>query len=154
MEQKRKFHSQMVIPIVTAVIALVFIVVGVKEYGFWKGQPTPGFFPIIIAAALLIASVVNIMQVLTGKNLPTVKYNKDEFLVILGGGAIILCTFLIGLPLSCFLYIFLWLRLVEHAPIKHIVIIELVIAFIIIGVFTLWLQVRFPTGLLGSVLGL
>lgn len=142
------------IPIATAIVALVFIIVGLSEYGFWKGQPTPGFFPIIIAVALLATSVISIVQILTGKGLTPVKYNLDELSVILGGGAIILCTFLIGLPVSCFLYIFLWLRLVEHAPIKHIIIIELVIAFILIGVFTMWLQIRFPTGLLGSVLGL
>ena len=154
MEGKKKFHSQVLIPIVTAIVALVFIVIGVKEYGFWKGQPTPGFFPIIIAAALLATSLICAIQLLAGKGLADVKYGSDELMVILGGGAIILCTFLIGLPISCFLYIFLWLRLVEHAPLKHIIIIELVIAFVIIGVFTMWLQVRFPTGLLGSALGL
>lgn len=154
MEQKKKFHSQVIIPIATAAVALVFIIVGMTEYGFWKGQPTPGFFPIIIAVALLITSVISILQLLTGKGLTPVKYNMQEMSVILGGGAVILCTFLIGLPLSCFLYIFLWLHFMEHAPIKHIIIIELVIAFIIIGVFTMWLQVRFPTGIVGSMLGL
>ena len=154
MEGKKKFHSQIAIPLATAIVALVFIVVGLKEYGFWEGQPTPGFFPIIIAAALLVTSLICLAQLITGKGLADVKYNRGEFMVILGGGAIILCTYLIGLPISCFLYIFLWLRLIEHAPLKDIIIIELVIAFIIIGVFTLWLQVRFPTGLLGSVLGL
>lgn len=154
MKQKMKLHSQVSIPVATALVALMFIVIGLQEYGFWNGQPTPGFFPIIIAVALLITSVISIVQILTGKGITPVEHHLDELLVILGAGAIILCTFLIGLPLSCFLYIFLWLRLMEHAPIKHIIIIELVIAFIIIGVFTMWLQVRFPTGMLGSLLGL
>lgn len=32
--------------------------------------------------------------------------------------------------------------------------IEIIMAAIILGVFTTWLQIRFPVGLLGSLLGL
>ena len=154
MSSNKKAHAQAVIPLVTAIVALVFIIVGLKEYGFWTNQPTPGFFPIIIAVVLLATSIICLVQTLTDKNPKEVRYNRSELMVMLGAAGIILCTFLIGLTPSCLIYILLWLRFVERAPWKHIIIIELVVAFIILGVFTAWLQVRFPTGLLGSVLGL
>ena len=55
--EKKNFNLRTVIPTATIVISLLFIVVGMKDYGFWKGQPTPGFFPIIIAVVLLASSI-------------------------------------------------------------------------------------------------
>ena len=73
-------------------------------------------------------------------------------MVMLGAAGIILGTFLIGLVPSCLIYIFLWLKLVERAPWKVIIIIEIIMAAIILGVFTGWLQIRFPMGLLGDLI--
>ena len=136
------------IPLATIVFSLVFILVGLKDYGFWKGQPTPGFFPIIIAVVLLVSSIACFLQIARDRDSETVRYNRNELMVMLGAAAIILCTFLIGLVPSCLIYIFLWLKFVEHASWKVIVIIELIMAAIILGVFTFWLQIRFPMGLL------
>lgn len=75
--EKRKFNSRILIPIVTAIIALVFIGVGVKDFGFWEGQPTPAFFPIIIAVVLLATSLLCIVQMLrSDETAPT--YSKNE----------------------------------------------------------------------------
>ena len=40
--EKKRFNLRTVIPLATIVVSLVFIIVGLKDYGFWKGQPTPG----------------------------------------------------------------------------------------------------------------
>ena len=146
--EKKKLNLRVVIPLATAVISLVFILVGLKDYGFWKGQPTPGFLPIIIATVLLISSIACFIQVARDKDSEAVRYNRNELMVMLGAAGIILATFVIGLVPSCLIYIFLWLKFVEHAPWKVIVIVELIMAAIILGVFTLWLQIRFPMGLL------
>lgn len=146
--EKKKLNLRVVIPLATAVISLVFILVGLKDYGFWKGQPTPGFFPIIIAVVLLAASIACFIQVARDKDSEAVRYNRNELMVMVGAAGIILATFVIGLVPSCLIYIFLWLKFVEHAPWKVIVIVELIMAAIILGVFTLWLQIRFPMGLL------
>ena len=151
---KTKFRAQAVIPLVTAILALVFIIVGLKDFGFWTNQPTPSFFPIIIAVLLLATSVICCFQALRDKNAEETRYNINELMVILGGAGIIAGTFLIGLVPSCLLYIFLWLKFMERAPWKVIIVVELIIAAIALGVFTGWLQVRFPTGQLGDVLGL
>ena len=138
MENKKKgLNLRAIIPLATAIVSLVFIVVGLKDYGFWKAQPTPGFF-----------------QIVKDKDSADVSYNRNELMVMLGAAAIILCTSLIGLVPSCLIYILLWLKLVEHAPWKAIITIEIIMAAIILGVFTTWLQIRFPVGLLGSLLGL
>ena len=138
------------IPIVTAIIAAVFIGVGLKDFGFWEGQPTAAFFPIIIAVVLLATSLLCLVQVLRGKEAAPV-YNKNELMVILGGGIIIGC-YVIGLILSCLLYLFLWLKFVEHSSWKVIIIIEVFMAALILGVFVFWMQVQFPMGLLEYVM--
>ena len=151
---KKGLNLRVIIPLATIIVSLVFIIVGLKDYGFWNAQPTPGFFPIIIAVVLLASSIACFFQVARDKDSADVKYNRNELMVMLGAAGIILCTFLIGLLPSCLVYILLWLKLVEHAPWKVVIVIEVIIAAIILGVFTAWLQIRFPVGLLGSLLGL
>ena len=110
MENKKKgLNLRAIIPLATAIVSLVFIVVGLKDYGFWKAQPTPGFFPIIIAVVLLAASVACFFQIVKDKDSADVSYNRNELMVMLGAAAIILCTSLIGLVPSCLIYILLWL---------------------------------------------
>ena len=146
--EKKKLNLRTVIPLATIVFSLVFIIVGLKDYGFWKGQPTPGFFPIIIAVVLLVSSIACFLQIARDKDSGTVRYNRNELMVMLGAAGIILCTFVIGLVPSCLIYIFLWLKFVERASWKVILVIELIMAAIILGVFTFWLQIRFPMGML------
>ena len=81
-----------------------------------------------------------------------VQYNRAELMVILGAAGIIIGSMVIGLILSCLVYLVLWLKLVEHAPWKHVIIIEAILAAIIIGVFVVWLQVQFPMGLFEFIL--
>lgn len=144
--EKTRFNSRAIIPIATAIISLVFIGVGLKDFGFWEGQPTAAFFPIIIAVVLLVTSLLCLIQVLRSKEAAPI-YNRNELMVILGGGGIIVGCYVIGLILSCLLYLFLWLKFVEHATWKAIIVIEVFMAALILGVFVFWMQVQFPVGL-------
>ena len=144
--EKAKFNSRALIPIATAIIAAIFIGMGLKDFGFWDNQPTAAFFPIIIAVVLLATSILCLVQVLRGKE-PAPVYNKNELMVILGGGGIIIGCYVIGLILSCLLYLFLWLKVIEKASWKAIIIIEVFMAALILGVFVFWMQVQFPMGL-------
>ena len=145
--EKKKLNTRALIPVATAIVAIVFIAVGMIDFGFWDGGPTPGFFPIIIAVVLLLASIASFIQVARDKDGKDVQYNRAELMVILGAAGIIIGSMVIGLILSCLVYLVLWLKLVEHAPWKHVIIIEASLAAIIIGVFVVWLQVQFPMGL-------
>lgn len=149
--EKAKFNSRALIPIATAVIAAIFIGVGLKDFGFWDDQPTAAFFPIIIAVVLLATSILCLVQVLRGKEAAPI-YNKNELMVILGGGGIIIGCYVIGLILSCLLYLFLWLKVIEKASWKAVIIIEVFMAALILGVFVFWMQVQFPMGLLANLM--
>ena len=149
--EKAKFNSRALIPIATAIIAAIFIGVGLKDFGFWDNQPTAAFFPIIIAVVLLATSILCLVQVLRGKE-PAPVYNKNELMVILGGGGIIIGCYVIGLILSCLLYLFLWLKVIEKASWKAIIIIEVFMAALILGGFVFWMQVQFPMGLLANLM--
>ena len=144
--EKARFNSRALIPIATAIISLIFIGVGLKDFGFWEVQPTAAFFPIIIAVVLLATSLLCLVQVLRGKE-PAPVYNKNELMVILGGGGIIIGCYVIGLILSCLLYLFLWLKVIEKASWKAVIVIEVFMAALILGVFVFWMQVQFPMGL-------
>ncbi|MBS6398312.1 MAG: tripartite tricarboxylate transporter TctB family protein [Clostridiales bacterium] len=142
----KKFGSKQLIPIITALIGVVFAYIGFTQLGFWDKEPQPGFFPSIIAIVMVISSIAAFFQTLKEEGQP--EYNKHEITVILGGLSIILGSFLVGMIPMLFLYVLFWLKVVEKGtPWKHVIIIEAIIAVIVLGVFAGWLQVQFPWGL-------
>lgn len=142
----KKFGSKQLIPIVTALIGVVFAYIGFTQLGFWEKEPKPGFFPSIIAVVMVISSIAAFFQTLKEDDQP--EYNKNELSVILGGLSIIIGSFLVGMIPMLFLFVLFWLKVVEKdVPWKHVIMIELIIAVIVLGVFAGWLQVQFPWGL-------
>ena len=142
----KKFGSKQLIPIATAIIGIVFAYIGFTQLGFWDKEPKPGFFPSIIAIVMVITSIAAFFQTLKEDGQP--QYNKNELTVILGGLALIVGTFIIGLIPMVFLYVLFWLKVVEKdVPWKDIIVIEIIIGIIVLGVFAGWLQVQFPWGL-------
>ncbi len=143
----KKIGSKQLIPLATALIGVVFAVIGFTQLGFWDKEPKPGFFPSIIAIVLVIASIAAFFQTLKEEEQPN--YNKNELMVIGGGLSLIAGTFLVGLIPMVFLYVLFWLKVIEKGtPWKDIIIIELIVAVIVLGVFAGWLQVQFPWGML------
>ena len=143
----KKIGSKQMIPLATALIGVVFAVIGFTQLGFWDKEPQPGFFPSIIAIVLVIASIAAFFQTLREEGQPN--YNKNELMVIGGGLSLIAGTFLVGLIPMVFLYALFWLKVIEKGtPWKDIIIIELIVAVIVLGVFAGWLQVQFPWGML------
>lgn len=148
----KRIRTKQIIPLFLAGLAAVFGWVGVYKLGFWKPAqgPAPGFFPSIMAAVMFLTSILAFVQ--SFKEEGTVRYEKQELLVIASGAGIILATFLIGLVGSCFLYIILWMKVFEKASWKDTLIILAVIAFIVIGIFGRWLGIQFPLGLMEYIL--
>lgn len=146
-----KFGSKQIIPICTAALAVVWIVVGLQKYGFWRSAsgPTPGFVPIIVAVLMLAVSLLAFAQSFKEKD---AHYPKENWLVILSGAAIFAATYLIGMIPALAIYVLVWLRWYEKTPWRTTLMVFAVIMAIVIGVFVLWLGVPFPKGLLFNTL--
>lgn len=143
----KKFNSKSLIALVLMAIAVVWIYLGVTEYGLWdpKNGPMSGFFPTIIGTVLLLASIVYFIR---SFSMGPTKYDRSALYLMIAMVAIFVFSMLIGfLPTLLIFYIF-WLKVMEKMPLKTIVISTIVVGAIVYGVFSVWLGVPFPEGLL------
>lgn len=147
----KRLTSKMLIPVVTAVISVVFISLGYFAYGFW--HPTvgtlPGFFPVVIGLLLLGTSVLVFLGALKEGG---TRYPVENWYPAIGTLAVILATLLIGMLPSLAIFVLLWLRWYEKYPWKTTLIVFFILMGIVIGAFVLWLGVPFPKGLLFDVM--
>ena len=84
-----------------------------------------------------------------------VKSEKFEAKALLPVGAmilILLCNLLFGMLPACMIVAFLWLKFVEKYSWKTSLIATVILYIFIYAIFKLWLNVPFPTGLLGELL--
>ena len=80
----KKIGTKQIVPLVLAVFAVVFAVVGFTQLGFWEDVdgPQPGFFPAIMAIVMFLASIASFFQSL--KEEKAARYERDEMMVIGG----------------------------------------------------------------------
>ncbi|NLK05712.1 MAG: tripartite tricarboxylate transporter TctB family protein [Spirochaetales bacterium] len=149
--QTKKITSKMVIPVVTAVIAALFIYLGITKYGFWHEVrgPLPGFFPTIIGFALLALSV---LAFLGGRKEEDTKYPIENWYPALGVIGIMVATLVIGMLPSLALFVILWLKVFEKYSWKTTFVGLVIIMAIVIGAFVMWLGVPFPKGLIYNLI--
>ncbi len=145
--RESRFGMNQVIPLATAVMAGVFIWLGLTKYGFWsetKG-PMSGFFPVVIASALMLVSIASFFQSFAEKKtvLPAINWLPALAVVLIIGASL-----LIGMVPSLALYVVLWLRYFEKYDWKTTLITTGAMMAIVIGCFVLWLGVPFPQGLI------
>ncbi len=147
----RRFGVNQIIPIVAALIAVVFIYLGLKQYGFWSPSkgPLPGFFPVIMGFGLLGASILAL--IFSFKDAAPV-FPRSSWMIVFAGAAIIGATFLIGLVPSVGVYVILWLKWYEKCTWKTTLITFAVIMAVVVGCFVIWLGVPFPKGLIYSAI--
>lgn len=147
-EQKdRKFGVKQYIPIAMIGISIAFIWLGFAKYGFWEDMkgPRPGFFPVIISFALMVAGLLALVFSFKEK---APSWPLENWLVPLSVVVIMGTTFIIGLLPSVGLYVLIWLRWFEKCTWKTTLTVFLIIMGIVIGAFVLWLGVPFPKGLI------
>lgn len=143
----KKLTSKMLIPIVTASIAVVFIYLGYFKYGFWhpsKGT-LPGFFPVIVGLLLLLVSVLVFFAALKEEG---TRYPVENWYPAIGTMAVILFTLIIGMLPSLAIFVLLWLRWYEKYAWKTTLIVFVIVMGIVVGAFMLWLGVPFPKGII------
>ena len=145
----KRFGTKQIVPLCIAGVCAVFLATGLKKFGFWNAtqkSPTPAFVPSIICVLLIAICLITVVTSL--KEDGKAVYHKEEFLVIGTSIAIIVCINIIGMLPTLALFVILWLKLLEKAPWKSTIIILAIVMAIVIGVFVLWLGVRFPNGMI------
>jgi len=147
----RQLGIRQLLPAVFIVISLVWIYIGLTQFGFWNPLRggTPAFVPICIATVLLISSSVMLLMSFKEEK-PS--YTPLCFLFLLICLAVIGLSAVIGFLPSLLLFVLLWLKLVEKAPWKGTLIVFASLAILGYGLFQFWLHVPFPDGFLFELL--
>lgn len=148
---KHKFNATIFIPVVTAVISIVFIWMGLGKYGFWHAMkgPMPGFFPVIVGFALLAVSILSFVQ--SFKETAPV-FPVANWFVPLGFIALIAASYIIGMIPSIAIYVVLWLKWYEKCTWKATIIAFVILMAIVVGAFSMWLRIDFPKGLIYNLI--
>ena len=148
----KKFGTKQVMPLIIIAICAIFIHNGMSKFGFWDASkgPTAAFVPVIVCTMMIALCVMDFLK--SFKDTKAVKYYKDEFIMIVTGFVVLAAIHFIGMLPALAIFVVLWLKLMEKAPWKHIIIILAIVMAIVIGVFVLWLKVRFPEGILFEML--
>lgn len=143
----KRFGLVQLIPLLAVLMAGVFIWIGLAQYGFWSATkgPMSGFFPIVMATALLLVSGISFFQSFseTKPVLPSVSWLAPTSVAVIMGASL-----LIGMLPSLGLYVILWMRYFEKYNWRTTLITTVAIMSIVIGCFVLWLGVHFPQGLI------
>ncbi len=147
-----KIYTQQIIPVVGFAIGLVFLVIGVRQFGFWNNltsAPTEGFFPIIVSTLLCVLSVVGFIQSIRKEK---VEYRLLNWYVPIGFLLFIVSIMIIGTIPSIILLEVLWCRFYEKLSWKTTAIATVFCLILALPVFTMWLQIDFPLGIIGNLI--
>jgi hypothetical protein len=129
-------------------MGIVYAIVGINKYGLWDAinGPKPGFFPTIAGFIMILCSLIALAQSFGEKE---ATYRLEDMSIVLAVALAIGASYLIGLVPAMLLMTFVWLKFYEKVNLKSSLIVTAVISAIVIGVFVVWLNVYFPTGLIG-----
>lgn len=132
------------IPVATILMSLCWLYMGFFKYGLWYDVgPGGGFMP-FLSAALAIA--FSIFLLLTPDKEKAV-LSRTAFLPLAMALAALVCSMLVGLLAALALMLFLWLWKLERYSLQKSLVITVIPMLVVYGVFRLWLQVPFPTGI-------
>ena len=112
-------------------------------------KPTKGFFPTIMSVALMLISVLGIIN---GIKAEKVEFKLANWFVPAGLLAVMGASFLIGLVPAILIFEFVWLKLYEKVSWKATIITLAIVVFIVVCCFQLWLGIDFPVGLIGNLI--
>jgi putative tricarboxylic transport membrane protein len=140
-----KTNTRMIIPAITFILGLVWVIYGLTNYGWWDEGPGSGFFPSIIG---ILLSGVSIIAFLEGKKIEPPEYIKASYLPFLSAFATVGLAMIIGFFPAMFLFLQGWLKLYEKYSWKKSLPISVITTAILFGVFAMWLMVPFPEGLI------
>lgn len=145
--------TKTIIPLVSLALGIVWIVYGLSHYGFWhhvKG-PLAGFVPTILAFVLVAVSIIGLIQSFKEKEEPD---RLESWTIVLASGIIFFLVFIFGMIISLMVFVLVWTKFYEKSSWKDTIIVLIISFGIIYGVFTVWLMVPFPNGIIiDAILG-
>ena len=147
-----KIPTLQIIPVIGFIIGLVFFMVGMGDFGFWNhdtNTPTEGFFPIIIATGLMIFSVMAFLQNIRKSG---VEYRLLNWYVPLGFVGLLAGIMVIGTVPAVIIFEILWCRFYEKLSWKVTIIATIFCLIMVVPIFTWWLTVDFPIGIIGNLI--
>ena len=145
-----RFNSRMILPLTTSLLGAFWLVFGLLKYGWWgENGPQSGFFPAIIGSILLIVSILSIF---ISPSSAGPQFNFESFTPILAVIAVVMVAFLIGFFPSLTLFILLWMKFYEKYDWFRSVVTTVATIAVSYGVFSLWLKIPFPEGLILNTL--
>ncbi len=147
-----KIPTLQIIPVIGFIIGLVFFMVGMGDFGFWNhdtNTPTEGFFPIIIATGLIIFSIMAFLQNIRKGG---VEYRLLNWYVPLGFVGLLAGIMVIGTVPAVIIFEILWCRFYEKLSWKVTIIATIFCLIMVVPIFTWWLTVDFPIGIIGNLI--
>lgn len=133
--------------IIFIIVGIISVFTGLTKHKFWiEKVPGGGFMPVVIGTLLIILSS---LIVLKKDQKAKVKLSKKELIPIIAMIILLILTKVIGLLPSLLIIVLGMLRFVENYSWKNSIIISVVLMSIIYAVFSLWLKVPFPRGIIG-----
>ena len=153
----------LVLEIIMMAFSVLFMVVGVRDYGIWTGQaPGGGLFPLIGGGLILICCIADIiMRIVKKQSLNGRMYEgEDEYImlgfvprrfrplavVIYGFFGILLLEYG-GFVICSFFTCFIWLFAISKRTLLRSILISLATTAILYGIFVAWLNIPFPRGI-------
>lgn len=143
----KKINNSTVIALCTIILSLIWLYLGIFEYGLWDGRhgPLPGLFPTAIASILLIVGIIGAIRSLKEKR---AEYKRAAFEVMASLALLLVASFTIGILPALLIYFVLWQIIVEKTSIPAKILSTIVVSAIVLGVFVFWLKVPFNKGIL------
>ena len=148
----KQFNSRIIPPALITLLGVLWVVVGLTEYGWWgeKG-PTTGFFPIITGALL---AFVGVLAFNSERKQKAPKYHLANMFPLFGVLATVAAAMLIGFFPAMLLYVFLWLKVYEKYSLLFSTMVSVITTLAMYGIFALWLRVPFPAGvIMNAIIG-
>ena len=145
---KSKIKLNIIFPLVTTVFSIVWIYLGIREYGLWDAastSPKDGMFPTIIAIVLLVVSILNIFG---STKEEAVTFDRKTLYLIAALALIYFATEYIGLVTALMMFYVLWLKFYAKVNWKTILIASAAMFVLMYFGFEVGLKIQFPKGIL------
>jgi len=121
------------------------------EYGLWvRRGPGGGFMP-LLAGIFTIVFAVWMMLAARNEKVSAELASWHALLPIAGLVGVLAGSYVVGLIPAIALFLVLWLKVVEHYPLKFSLVTGVSSAAVLYLVFGVWLQVPFPLGVLENI---